>query len=498
LVPSDSQKLAPQFWAYAKGGNMKYRARLARFGRAAVALAVGVTGSAALAQAPAQAAVGPVVVSLTFDDGLNSQYQLAPTLERHGVRGTFYVNTNALDTGGDEERFGTMSWNRVRQLAAAGHEIGGHTLDHRSIIGDTLTLAEKRAQVCDDRARLVDNGLNPRSFAYPEGHYDETAIQVVSECGYRTARLAGGVSASGDPQYAESNPPRYGAYMIRALGPSHNGPITLEDLRGAAEAAYNNGGGWLPMLFHRVCYAGTASYDACMASYRPVDAAVIDQFLTWVGGHSGISVRTVSQTYGGLTPPPPPPPDDNPPPSDDVSRPELTKVSRGVLGQGARNATVWLTGRFDSSAKVSFSGPGVKHRVVRRSSTSLKLKVSVSTGAKISARTVTVVNEDGGKASCSRCLKVVKGPKITSLRPNTAARARVTKVIVYGAAFNRATTVRVGGTGVRVRAVEVLGPRRMRVAVKVAPGARRTARAVTVFNKVTLGQSTLPRSLRIR
>jgi len=477
---------------------MKKQGRLARIGRAAVALAVGVTGSAALAQAPAQAATGPVVVSLTFDDGLNSQYELAPTLVKHGVRGTFYVNSNALDTGGDEERFGTMSWNRVKQLAAAGHEIGGHTLDHRSIIGDTLTLAEKRSQVCDDRARLVDNGLNPRSFAYPEGHYDDTAVQVVKDCGYRTARLAGGVTASGDPQYAESIPPRYGAYMIRALGPSHNGPITFEDLRDAAEAAYNNGGGWLPMLFHRVCYPDKASYADCMATYRPVDVTAVDQFLTWVGGQSGISVKTVSQAYAGLTPPPPPPPDDDPPPSDDVSQPELTKVSRGVLGQGARNATVWLTGKFDSSAKVSFSGPGVQYRVVRRSSTSLKLKVSVATGARISARTVTVINDDGGRAGCKRCLRVVKGPKIKALRPSTAARARVTQVIVRGAAFNRATKVRIGGKGVRVRAVEVLGPRRLRVAVKVAPGARRTARAVTVINKVTLGRGTLPRSLRIR
>ena len=108
---------------------MNHQGRLRAWARAGIALAVAVAGSAALAAPPAQAAEGPVVVSLTFDDGLLNQYQLAPLLAAQGVPATFYVNSGEINTGG------TMSWDQTRELAAAGHEIGGHTLNHQRIGG---------------------------------------------------------------------------------------------------------------------------------------------------------------------------------------------------------------------------------------------------------------------------------------------------------------------------------------------------------------------------
>ena len=45
--------------------------------------------------APAAAAESPTVVSLTFNDGLSSQYRNAvPVLRSHGMNGTFYVASN--------------------------------------------------------------------------------------------------------------------------------------------------------------------------------------------------------------------------------------------------------------------------------------------------------------------------------------------------------------------------------------------------------------------
>jgi peptidoglycan/xylan/chitin deacetylase (PgdA/CDA1 family) len=61
-------------------------------------------------------------VSLTYDDALPIHYEhVGPSLEAHGLRGTFYAVI-----GGDPLR----NFERWRALAAHGHELGNHTLFH--------------------------------------------------------------------------------------------------------------------------------------------------------------------------------------------------------------------------------------------------------------------------------------------------------------------------------------------------------------------------------
>jgi len=60
-------------------------------------------------------------VSLTYDDALPVHYEhVAPLLEEHGLRATFY--TNVLSLGANPE-----AW---RQVAARGHELGNHSIFH--------------------------------------------------------------------------------------------------------------------------------------------------------------------------------------------------------------------------------------------------------------------------------------------------------------------------------------------------------------------------------
>ena len=64
-----------------------------------------------------------VAVSLTYDDALESQLDNAvPVLDEHGFKGTFY-----LAVGRDVMRDRLDDW---RALAAAGHELGNHTIYH--------------------------------------------------------------------------------------------------------------------------------------------------------------------------------------------------------------------------------------------------------------------------------------------------------------------------------------------------------------------------------
>jgi len=62
------------------------------------------------------------IVSLCYDDALPCHFEtVAPLLERHGLRGTFYphLQSRFLDD--------VANW---REVAAAGHELGNHTLFH--------------------------------------------------------------------------------------------------------------------------------------------------------------------------------------------------------------------------------------------------------------------------------------------------------------------------------------------------------------------------------
>ena len=65
--------------------------------------------------------------------------------------------------------------------------------------------------------------------------------------------------------------------------------------------AEESGGGWVPLVFHRVC-------DGC-SSYA-VSSATLDAFLAWLKvRESGYTyVRTVYQVMSGDLPPAPPPP----------------------------------------------------------------------------------------------------------------------------------------------------------------------------------------------
>ena len=95
--------------------------------------------------------------------------------------------------------------------------------------------------------------------------------------------------------------------------------MTLNDLEAFVNAAAAHGGGWLPMTFHDVCDQAASDYSSCMASYGPIDDAVLGQFLDWLraagqpGAPAGVTVKTVAQVMPPGTPPPAPVITDQPP-----------------------------------------------------------------------------------------------------------------------------------------------------------------------------------------
>jgi peptidoglycan/xylan/chitin deacetylase (PgdA/CDA1 family) len=111
-------------------------------------------------------------LSLTFDDGIQSQLDIAvPLLNKFGLHGTFYINPR-----GDDWLELMNPW---QEVASAGHEIGNHTLSHtcssnfsidpgaRGI--DTMSLKDIEADILEAQRRLdrAFPGQKSRSFCYP-------------------------------------------------------------------------------------------------------------------------------------------------------------------------------------------------------------------------------------------------------------------------------------------------------------------------------------------
>lgn len=226
--------------------------------------------------APGGTSSASTVVSLTFDDGNWSQYAASSVLLEHGMRATFYVNTGLVDRGNPS----VMTWDQLRALRQAGNDIGGHTRDHLHIT--QLAAADRRSQVCGDRDRLVAQGMNPVSFAYPFGEHDAATEALVRSCGYRTARITGGFNSTHDAETIPPADPYTVASLTSGKEDGSNPPLQLNALESAVTTAANRGGGWVPIALHTVCQRFLPDYQACMKSDGPIDYDVLSDFLGWL------------------------------------------------------------------------------------------------------------------------------------------------------------------------------------------------------------------------
>ncbi|MGD0274328.1 MAG: polysaccharide deacetylase family protein, partial [Gaiellaceae bacterium] len=238
------------------------------------------------------------VVSLTFDDGRISQWTTRDLLKNHGMNATFYLNSGTVDTSG------FLSWAQVNSLAADGNEIGGHTIDHPHLT--LIPSGDARAEICDDRTALIAHGFAMSSFAYPFGESNPAVEALAAECGYTSARITTGILGSAPwcntptehCPTAETIPP-WNPYNIRATGSVTN-TTTLAELESFVTSAEQNGGGWLPFVFHDI--GGGAEYSISETDFTA--------FLDWLSlrRSKGTIVRTVGEVMNGSVNPPPPGP----------------------------------------------------------------------------------------------------------------------------------------------------------------------------------------------
>jgi peptidoglycan/xylan/chitin deacetylase (PgdA/CDA1 family) len=123
-------------------------------------------------------------VILTFDDGKEDAVRLVlPALRKRGMRASFFVITGLVG------KPGYLGWDDVRTLAAAGMEIGSHTVDHprlADLAGDRV-----REQLVESRRTLEHEIQRPiEVLAYPFNSMRASTARQARDAGYRAA-LAG-------------------------------------------------------------------------------------------------------------------------------------------------------------------------------------------------------------------------------------------------------------------------------------------------------------------
>lgn len=118
---------------------------------------------------------------LTFDDTDEDQYVNAlPELKKYGFKGVFFIMTVSLG------RPHYMSKDQVKELSDAGHVIGSHTWDHKSV--KKYVAADWPVQI-DKPTRQLEaiTGKPIKYFAYPFGLWNKEAIPGLKQRGFKAA-----------------------------------------------------------------------------------------------------------------------------------------------------------------------------------------------------------------------------------------------------------------------------------------------------------------------
>lgn len=109
-----------------------------------------------------------------------------PALAERGMVGTFFIITDFAS----QDREGYAGWQQLREMAAAGMEIGSHSRDHPDLAAKDVDYLVWQA-LGSQETITAEIGEHPRILAYPAGSYDQLVIDVFRSANYWGAVTTG-------------------------------------------------------------------------------------------------------------------------------------------------------------------------------------------------------------------------------------------------------------------------------------------------------------------
>lgn len=131
-------------------------------------------------------------LTLSYDDGKEQDRRLIALFNKHGIKGTFHINSGLFD---DPRR---IKPEEIAELYE-GHEVACHTVTHPTIA--RCPLPEVAEEVLEDRRALEKIvGYPVRGLSYPNGSLSKEIAELLPMCGIRYSRVVGSSDSFGLPQ----------------------------------------------------------------------------------------------------------------------------------------------------------------------------------------------------------------------------------------------------------------------------------------------------------
>ncbi len=130
---------------------------------------------------------GPKDLAITFDDGLKSVLtHAAPILASYSIPWSVFVVADWSDGRGSWAPDTFLDWRDIEKLAAAGAEVGSHSLSHPNF--GVIGAAQTQDELGESRRIIRErSGIDAATFAIPLGqskNWSVTASQMAREAGY--------------------------------------------------------------------------------------------------------------------------------------------------------------------------------------------------------------------------------------------------------------------------------------------------------------------------
>ena len=127
-------------------------------------------------------------LTLSYDDGVRQDKRLIAIMQKHGIKGTFNINSGLFASERSDVEKGRMTVEEAVELYAdSGMEVAVHGLKHLSLPDVPAIIALN--DVFEDRKNLEKIfGRNITGMAYAFGTYSDNVVEQLKMCGISYSR----------------------------------------------------------------------------------------------------------------------------------------------------------------------------------------------------------------------------------------------------------------------------------------------------------------------
>lgn len=137
----------------------------------------------------------PKALTLSYDDGVEDDIRLIKLMKKHGLKGTFNINSGMYPPEGHVWPEDYLCRRLPKSVAIplytqSGMEVAVHTVNHPAIADEPANIMLR--EIMDDRRNLEqDYGCIVRGMAYPFGSVSEGVVEAMKASGIVYGRKTG-------------------------------------------------------------------------------------------------------------------------------------------------------------------------------------------------------------------------------------------------------------------------------------------------------------------